>query len=68
MSDKPNKPYLNHPDAPSQPGDDQEGGWSREQRMAMDARFCRRVELALGQEARLETARRTVSAAITGIA
>jgi hypothetical protein len=68
MSDKPNKPYLNHPDAPSQPGDDQEGGWPREQRMAMDARFCRRVELALRQEARLETARRTVSAAITGIA
>ena len=47
MSTKPGEPYLNGRDAPSQPGDEVVGGWSREQLEKMDARFCSRLERAI---------------------
>src|SRR5262245_10866231 len=47
MSTKPGEPYLNGRNAPSQPGDEQVGGWPRDQLMRMDARFCERLEHAI---------------------
>ena len=47
MSTKPGDPYLNGRDAPSQPGDEVVGGWSREQLEKMDVRFRSRLERAI---------------------
>jgi len=47
MATKPGEPYLNRRDAPSQPGDEVVGGWSREQLEKMDARFRSRLERAI---------------------
>ena len=50
MATKPGEPYLNRRDAPSQPGDEVVGGWSREQLERMDARFVHAVERAIARE------------------
>jgi hypothetical protein len=39
-------PYRNGKATPSQPGDEQEGGFSRAQLLRMDARFVERVQRA----------------------
>jgi hypothetical protein len=40
------EPYVCGKDTPSQPGDEQSGGWSREHLLKMDEKFIRAVERA----------------------
>ena len=48
------EPYVCGKDTPSQPGDKQTGGWSRDRLVKMNDRFVERVEAAIaaGKERR----------------
>jgi hypothetical protein len=49
MSSKPGEPYVNGRHTPPQPGDGEQGTWSHDELLQMDARFTARVQRAIAR-------------------